>query len=65
MYMPRLPRKTVTLRPVPIEYDLEGLKPILESWGSPVKITRGPHRQIGDRRRLEKNMFMFNITSQI
>ena len=64
MYMPRLPRKTVTLRPVPIEYDLEGLKPILESWGTPVKITRGLHRQIGDRRRLENEYVhvQYNIT---
>ena len=53
IYMPRSPKKTITLRPVPIEYDLDDLRPVLKNWGNPCKVTRGLHRQIGERRRLE------------
>ena len=47
--------KTVTLRLVPLEYDLEKLKTVLskESWGTPVSLRRGLHKPVGNRRRLE------------
>ena len=52
---PRVPLKTVTLRPVPLEYDLDKLTALLTNltWGKPVSVTRGVHRQVGNRRRLK------------
>ena len=53
LFKPRSPKKTITLRPVPIEYRLEDLKPILEGWGTLFRISRGLHKQVGVRRRLK------------
>ena len=55
LFRPRTPIKTVTLRPVPLEYDLVKLKDVLSqfNWGTPLDIRRGLHKPIGDRRRLQ------------
>ena len=55
LYKPRVPTKTVTFRPVPFEYDLDSLKSHLNkmNWGTPLHVTRGLHKQVGNRRRLE------------
>ena len=55
VFRPWVPTKVVTLRPIPLEFDLMDLKQVLIKcgWGTPVKLNRGLHKQIGNRRRLE------------
>ena len=46
---PRSPTKTVTLRPVPLEYPLAVLEDHIINqldWGTPTKVSRGLHKQI-------------------
>ena len=60
MSIPMSPIKTVTLKPVPLEYDLTKLEEVLvqQGWGSPLQIIRGHHKQVGHHRPLE-NEFVY------